>query len=392
MMMTTTSFPQKVAPFSESQLVFSHDEGQPGVEIALDAGGDHQFNLGHLRREGAGRLIRLLLQTAGYRRAVRWRVRVEKKFGCGAETRPVTVVSSKPWCCYLKIKPGDNNTAHFCSLIMPDGFRGEAVYEDLKEVEMRVNAAWRRGFEGEVAPVEEQDQTDNVEAEQPPAPEPAPAELPSEPPPDAPPAEAAEAPAEQATESTTSEPSELLGFSADPDKVRLTLLAIHEVGEETKAGTLDEFVGALTPKMGWQGLRRKQIGGLFTALVRRGLIQKVSRGSQPVAYALTDEGRKLIEDLLPASQAHAPSRSAASIVAGMGLSASGAPSVRELSGLVERLNSNVKRLTELQARRAQLVSELETIDAEIRELNRHVNNPEVQELIRRLLLATGQGS
>ena len=42
-----------------------------------------------------------------------------------------------------KIKPGDNNTAHFCSLIMPDGLRGEAVYEDLKEVEGRVSSAWK---------------------------------------------------------------------------------------------------------------------------------------------------------------------------------------------------------------------------------------------------------
>src|SRR5215203_3413168 len=133
------------APYLECVTVFTHDESKPGVEIHLDAGGDHQFNLGHLKREGATRLIRLLLQTAGYRRALRWRVRVEKKFGCGPETRPITVVSSKPWCVYLKIKPGDNNTAHFCSLIMPDGYRGEAVYEDLKEVEVRVSAAWRRG-------------------------------------------------------------------------------------------------------------------------------------------------------------------------------------------------------------------------------------------------------
>src|SRR5262249_22712582 len=140
-------------------------------EVILDAGGDHQFNLGHLRREGAGRLIRLLLQTAGYRRALRWRVRVEKKFGCGPETRPVTVVSSKPWCVYLKIKPGDNNTAHFCSMIMPDGYRGESVYEDLKEVELRVCAAWRRGFEGEVVPVDEQVPTTRAEPEQPPVPE-----------------------------------------------------------------------------------------------------------------------------------------------------------------------------------------------------------------------------
>lgn len=64
--------------------------------------------------------------------------------------------------------------------------------------------------------------------------------------------------------------------------------------------------------------------------------------------------------------------------------------VTALGGLVERLNHNVKRLTELQARRALLVAELGTIDAELRDLDRHVNNPEVQALISRLIQVTGQ--
>ena len=38
----------------------------------------------------------------------------------------------------MKIKPGDNDTAHFCSLLMPDGYRGEAVYEMLRKAEDRV--------------------------------------------------------------------------------------------------------------------------------------------------------------------------------------------------------------------------------------------------------------
>ena len=119
----------------------------------MEAGGDHQFDLGHLRRQGAVRLIRLLLQAAGYR-APSWRLRVEKKFACGAETRPLTVVGAKPWCCYLKVKPGDNDTGHFCSLLMADGHRGEAVYDALKGVEDEVNQAWCDGAR-EILPMDD---------------------------------------------------------------------------------------------------------------------------------------------------------------------------------------------------------------------------------------------
>src|ERR1700682_459466 len=103
------------------------------ADVILETGGSHGFDLGHLRRAGAIRLLRLLLREAGYHKPVPWRVRVEKQFACGPETRPLTVLSAKPWCCYLKIKPGDNNTAHVCSLLMPSGYRGGLGYEALTD-------------------------------------------------------------------------------------------------------------------------------------------------------------------------------------------------------------------------------------------------------------------
>ncbi len=111
--------------------------------IPIEAAGTHQFDLGHLRRSGAGRLIRMLLDEAGFPVLLPWRLRIDKKIHCGGQTRAVTVVGSKPWCCYLKIKPGDNDTAHLCSLLMPDGYRSESVYEALKNAEDAVNLAWR---------------------------------------------------------------------------------------------------------------------------------------------------------------------------------------------------------------------------------------------------------
>jgi hypothetical protein len=360
------------------------------AEVIIEAGGDHQFDLGHVRREGAERLVRLLLHTAGYRKPLQWGVRVEKKIGCGPETRPVTVVGAKPWCCYLKIKPGDNDTAHFCSLLMPDGCRSEAVFDALKEAEGRVNCAWRNGFEGEVAPVEDgpgPGETNGVarggtvrEAGRRPL---APrreevGEVQAAPPADA--AAAAGGGEEPGT-------SELLGWSQDPERVRLALFAIHEVGREGKATTLDEFVTSLADKLGWQGLRRKQIGGVFTALVRRGHIVRLRRGALSLGYALTPEGERLIHDLLPADGPSTPPAAEA---------APAVPAVPDAAGLAAALTEAAQgyaaahqKLQANRARRAELAAEIARPDEEASALARVVGNPEVQGLLERLLQLTG---
>ena len=42
-----------------------------------------------------------------------------------------------------KVKPGDNNSCHYCSLLMPDGLQGNRVYPELKRVETELDRNWK---------------------------------------------------------------------------------------------------------------------------------------------------------------------------------------------------------------------------------------------------------
>ncbi len=401
------------------------------ANVTIAGGGDHQFDLPHLRREGAVRLLQRLLQAAGYHQRMPWHVRVEKKIHCNGETRPVTVVGAKPWCCYVKIKPGDNNTAHYCSLLMPDGFRGEAVYQALKNAEDRVNLAWRSGLDGE-APMNDASSlgTNGVSGDgdavacadagpsaPPEAPrvlfEPPPAAgLPEPPPVDLVPGDGGLDPGA----STASElpepspaglvsgdeavPSELLGWIQDKDKVRLTLLAIHDLGREGLANDIDRFVAALVERLGWHGLRRKQVGGVFTGFVRRGYIVRLRQGSQALGYALTDLGRELIQDLVSRDEPRPPQpqdrplpeREPIERAPRTSPALEPAHLATRLTGIAQDYANAFETWKANRARRAELLAELECLDAEAIELDRLVNNPEVQALLARLLQLTEGGA
>ncbi len=377
------------------------------ADVTLEAGGDHRFDLDHLRRQGAVRLVRLLLHMAGFQKPETWRIRVEKKFGCRAGTRPVSVVGARKWCCYVKIKPGDNNTGHYCSLLMPGGYQGETVFEALRGAEERVNLAWRRGEEDGVMMSEEAQPAQQTEpnglftsppvesdgAEQPAATEPAPAE--TAPPADDTPVPEESAQAERTDDGEESEASQLLGWIQDEDQLHLTLLVIHELTAKGWNSNYDEFVASLAERLGWQNARRKQIGGVFTGLVRRGYIYRVMRGSQPIAYALTEKGRRNIEELLaseqkapaPAAPAHraAPAPAAIPLPDALRLGAS-------LTEITQGYTAAVQKLQENRARRDQLQAEIAQLDAEAAELARVVANPEIQTLLTRLVqVVAGQG-
>jgi hypothetical protein len=389
------------------------------IEIILEAGGDHQFDLAYLRRQGAIRLVRLLLYVAGYRAALTWRIRVEKKIACGAEMRPITVVGAKPWCCYLKIKPGDNNTGHFCSLLMPNSYRGEVIYDALKAVEDEVNRAWREGAE-EVQLMEEHETPASVESQRqvaarqvaemllgPPAADTAvevslttpstqggPTEgtasttAPS-PSLETPPAEE-EPPQDQGTNIESESEigsNRLLGWTKDEDKVRLTLLAIHELCREGKDTNLALFVAALSDKLGWEGLRRTQTGAIFAHLKRRGYIYKRLRGTIPLGYALTDAGRAFIHDLLPTGEAP-PSGTATVSVPLASAGPTGLASA--LADLAQKYAAASQKLEENRARRAKLAAEIAQLDKEAAELGQVVEDPEIKELLQRLVKLTGE--
>ena len=362
-------------------------------DIRLEAGGDHKFDLAHLRRQGVVRLLRLLLWTAGFRQPATWHLRVEKKFACGPETRAITVVGAKPWCCYVKVKPGDNNTGHFCSLLVPAGQRGETVYEALKNCENEVNSAWFAGAEEVQVDDSKSNGASPAAAEQGRTGAPAAREAnlgtfqPTVPADDL----ASDAPTfdtEEAEIETGS--SELLGWTQDADKLRLTLLAIHELAQEGQSDSLKEFVTTLAEKLSWQGLRRRQIGGVFRGLTRRGYTVKLRRGSLPTGYALTSEGLKVIQDLLPSDAGSAPPARelAAESRATEVQPPDSAGLLAALSGIAQDYASAHRKLQDNRTRRAQLLAEIERLDVEAGELTRVVENVEVKALLRRLVQLT----
>ncbi|MBI1916477.1 MAG: hypothetical protein HYS12_17345 [Planctomycetes bacterium] len=352
------------------------------AEVVIEAAGDHAFDLGHLRRQGGEELLLRLLHEAGLDDR-RWRLRVEKKVACGAETRPVTVVGFKPWCCYVKIKPGDNNSGHYCSLLMPDGLRGEAVYEALKGAEERIDRNWRNG------PKEPMELARLASV----APDDRGAEAPAAPGPDEP-AEDVAAPGGTGTSGPpVEEPGrgDLRSWGKEPEKIRLVLLATHEVEQAGPWPARDDFVSAVADRLGWKDVDRHAIGRVFAVLVRGKYLCQARRGSRGAGYTLTDKGRQLIQDLMAPPTpptpptpppAPAPPVSAAAVVAEQ-LS-------QGLEGFAQRFTEASQRLRAIRSRRAELLAEITQLDEEARGLEQLLGNAEVHALIRRLLEAGGK--
>src|SRR5262245_24038492 len=277
-------------------------------EVVIESAGSHVFDLGHLRRQGGEELVQIALRLAGYDRSL-WRVRVEKKVTCNSETKPLTVVGWKPWCCYLKIKPGDNNSCHYCSLLMPDGYRGADVYAEMKRVEPMLDRNWRNVAWEKVVDMSEPatiaaDEAAELDEAAPPAEVTADADTPAA----APPADETttddgapdrdEGPSARDADGEAGK-TDTRGWTKDPERVRLVLLAINEVDKAGPHIDQADFVVKLTDKLDWKGLNRYEIGGVFTSLVRAGFIISVRRGGRASGYTLTEDGHRYMADLLP---------------------------------------------------------------------------------------------
>jgi hypothetical protein len=335
------------------------------ADVSIESAGDHAFDLTHLRQEGGADLVALLLAEADITEGS-WRLRVEKKFACGAETRPVAVIGAKPWCCYLKIKPGDNNSAHSCSLLMPAGFRGDAVYEALKKVEGRIDRNWSNGRgKAVVTPA-----PDREDAPRLPAPEPA-AEVVAP--------LAGEVPAQ----------STLRKWTKDVDRTQFTLLAIHELQQSGERLERDAFVTRLADALGWTGQSRHQMGGVFTTLVRQGLLENVYEGSKKLGYALTAKARKSLESLLttppppppPAVVLPAPPPAPAGRPP---LAPAATGGLTGLEELATQLGAICQRISANRARRSELQREIERLDQEAAELGRLLADPRMHATLEHL--------
>ncbi len=334
------------------------------MPVVIESAGDHRFDLNHLRQEGAGELVEHALRKAEFA-GQQWRLQVQKKVTCNAETRPLAVVGFKPWCCYVKIKPGDNDSAHFCTLLMPPGFRGEDVFRALKAVEDKIDRNWRFVAEKKGRPT-------NGAAATAAAPG-LPAEVP----------EGASAPVDGQVP-PGDERLDAAAWIKDPEKTRLTLLAVHEVSRRGPHPGQAEFAAAVAAEMGWKGAGASALGDVFASLSRRGYVSKRLDGARHVGYELSAQGRELIRDLLP------PATPAPPTPPPVELAFDPAEMLQSLTTLAQEYSEATRKLRENRERRARLLAEVEALDAEARDLERRVNDPEVQSLLRRLARITQQ--
>lgn len=116
------------------------------MDILIESAGDHKFDIRHLCQSGAENLIRFLLVQAGYRRNLLWRVRVNEKQPCSGVTAPLSVIRYNEWGVYVRIKPGDNNTCHNVTILVPQslGVRTDILFNKLKVIEKSFNRDWQK--------------------------------------------------------------------------------------------------------------------------------------------------------------------------------------------------------------------------------------------------------
>jgi hypothetical protein len=188
--------------------------------------------------------------------------------------------------------------------------------------------------------------------------------------------------------SGTGERTELRNWTKDPDKLRRTLVALREVDRSGPWSSKTAFVTALARKLGWQGVNRHEMGGVFTSLVRTEYIVPVRRGSKDLGYTLSSKGKEFIKDVLAQEEAQ-PAGAAAATSAAPAEPAVPAVDAAQLmldfTPLAQQLAEASRRLQENRTRRADLAAEIELLDAEADEISHLFQDREVQVLVQRLL-------
>ena len=349
--------------------------------VHLESAGDHAFDLGHLRRQGGVELVERLLDDAGLDEDRTWRLQVQKKLMCNGETPPARVVDEpKKWAVYLKIKPGDNDSCHYCSLLMPDGMHGDEVSSALKEVEGTLDRNWKHAPRLRPTPVA----VASPQCEEPQSREPAPAEEPpvySRPPAPFSPRKQEEEPSMPLATNAAEEKSDIRGWTHDPERLRLLLFAIHDVSS-TQIPLTDQarFVELLCQKLDWRGLTRYEVGGVLTSLVRQEFVIPVYHGSRRVGYQLSDEGYVQIRDLV-----EAPIRAATSNGVAEKPADDPVDIILSIGQLAEEFVGARTQLEQIAAREAELIRELETLRKKKTEVCKILENKDVQKMMARLM-------
>lgn len=353
------------------------------VKVTIETAGDHSFDLGHVQREGGTDLIASLLEAAGVDRRKRWRLRIDEKITCTSHTLPIHVTQPKPWCVYIKIKPGDNNTAHRCSLLVPDGSdKGYAkeLYEKLKLVEGTVNDEWR-GKRRTSTPEPEPVAKKIEEPEMPALADPPSVRHPVHPiPHDTTPILEeeleVELPEEEGEWTPGPERFNAKKLLRDPEQVRLVLFEIYKLSKNPVIQTREHFMDAMRHNMKWQDASKHSTGAIVSSLLKADYLMQVMVGAKIVGYALDEKGTRLVQDLIEKHEAakhaqHVPPKPAIDTT----------KVLQSLGKVGEWFHTASKRLVEIATEREMLQEQLDNLNKEEKQICSVVEDPKIQSVL-----------
>lgn len=328
--------------------------------VKLESAGTHQFDMGHLRRSGAEELIQLALEKASLFADEEWRVRVNEKQKCSGMTPPLTVTGQKPWCVYMRIKPGDNNTCHNVSLILPTGHKAERIFVQLKGIEKGISRNWRK-VESKVVATKEPPVKQHV----PQVAEPL-FETPVE--------DILKVSEKVATIAapTPAKRFDLAKWLKSHQNIRTLLVEIGKL-EYAKLNDKREFMNRLTGGANLS-INPKQGGAMMRSLMTRGYVEKVGSGLKVVGYKLTDAGKREIGVAVPLPPPPPPKRAVNRTAL-----------IREAGTVLTEIHKASERLSEITRDREMLLNKIRQLDEEEAQICKLLDGAEVEDLIARLV-------
>ncbi len=347
------------------------------ARVVLESCGDHSFDLPHLRRSGGEDLIQLLLEKAGFYDESLWRVRINEKQQCSGMTPPISVVRYKEWGVYIRIKPGDNNTCHNVTLLIPNGHKAVSVFSKLKTIEKSFNRNWRK-VENTVPSTIVNGVSDISVAN-----------LVTETTQDEGLLERAmsEISAEIAEESVENKRFDLQAFLANNDNIKAICLSIRSLEETTNWRDTAQFMDSLCKSLS-VNLSGRQGGAMMRSMMNRGLAKKVFDGTRHTSYGLTRKGRDLIKNDLyqpkPQPQPEPEQKPVEAKVEPM-KPAERANLLREIGPLAQDISQASTRLKEIGAERIECQKKLDALDKEEQEICELLDSAEIEKFLSRLV-------
>ena len=334
--------------------------------VTLESAGTHKFDMGHLRRSGAEELIQLALEKASYLADEQWRVRVNEKQKCSGMTPPLSVTGYKPWCVYLRIKPGDNNTCHNVSLIFPNGYRAERIFAQLKGIEKGLIRNWRKAEKVTATATKEPSTTtvngkvdhhSTVEEI---------LEVVDE----------VTAAVEDRLDTNPEREFDLVKWLRDSANIRILLMEIGKL-EYQKIADKKTFMKRLCEGAGIN-ITPKQGGAMMRGIMKRGYADRVSNGKKLIGYRLTDLGRRQFSAAVPPPVPAPVKRQPVNRV----------KLLKDAGNVLSKINTASERLAVIARERDFLLSKIKALDEEEAELTKLIDSHEVEDLLVMLIEKT----